>query len=636
MKLFTYLCICVAAFLPAALVAQTNSYTLEIADNTIELGQSVTVNWDTSASSITRDWVGLFVTGAGDRSYLDWEYTTTKSGDFTVTPTTPGRYEFRYFLNNGYERVAQSATVTVTPPPTQVRDYRLEIADRTVATNEPIILSIKAGGTSITRDWVGLYRTSASDRQFIEWKTVPGRNSNLTFAIDTPGTYEFRYFLNNGYERVATSETITVEQPDEETLTYQLEIDQTKVDRGERVTLSWNTNSRDNARDWIGLYRVGSSPNSYLDWAYVSGRAGTIDADTNRVGTYEFRYYLNNGYTLAATSDSFTVSEPEPDDQEIGDQRGYNLTPNKTRYERGETARVTWSVPQNTKFFRNWIGLYRPGDPDTRFIKFEYVDVFSFTETFRLDNDGTYEFRFFTNNSYNKVATSDPIVVVNDTSVACTLDTDDIANLPTPNGPIIALGDSITFGIGASTGEDYVSELEDRLGVNIINAGVSGDTTRDALERLEDDVLDRNPSAVIIFLGGNDEIRRFYAQLSDTLAGRNLQDELDELADDLGYDWMGVPLIPRQETFDNIETIIERIQDTGAATIVVGFDAAIYDSRIDDNYRQIARETDSFFVADIYDGIFGRPRFMSDLVHPNNAGYDIVADRIQPAVACVI
>jgi lysophospholipase L1-like esterase len=280
--------------------------------------------------------------------------------------------------------------------------------------------------------------------------------------------------------------------------------------------------------------------------------------------------------------------------------------------------------------------MYRPGDTDRQYIKYEYVDVLSRTETFRLDNDGTYEFRFFTNNTYKKVATSDRITVSNDDTASCTLDTTNIANLPTNNGPIIAFGDSITFGIGASNGEDYVSELEDRLGVNIINAGVSGDTTRDALERLEDDVLDRNPSAVIIFLGGNDEIRRFYAQLSDTLAGRNLQDELDELADDLGYDWMGVPLIPRQETFDNIETIIERIQDTGAATIVVGFDAAIYDSRIDDNYRQIARETDSFFVADIYDGIFGRPRFMSDLVHPNNAGYDIVADRIQPAVACVI
>jgi lysophospholipase L1-like esterase len=141
---------------------------------------------------------------------------------------------------------------------------------------------------------------------------------------------------------------------------------------------------------------------------------------------------------------------------------------------------------------------------------------------------------------------------------------------------------------------------------------------------------------VIVFLCGNDEIRRFYAQLSDTLAGRNLQDDLDDLATDVGYNWMDVPLIPRQETFDNIETIIDRIQATGAATIVVGFDTAIYDSRIDDNYRQIAQDTDSFFVADIYDNIFGRPRFMSDLVHPNDAGYDIVADRIQPAVACVI
>jgi acyl-CoA thioesterase-1 len=178
--------------------------------------------------------------------------------------------------------------------------------------------------------------------------------------------------------------------------------------------------------------------------------------------------------------------------------------------------------------------------------------------------------------------------------------------------------------------------LEDRLDINIRNEGVSGDTTRDALDRLQRDVLRRDPSVVIVFLGGNDEIRRSYDDLSMTLVGRALQDELDEIAEEVNYDWESVPLISRNETFENIETIVERIQDTGAVTIIVGLDNTIFDASINERYRQVARNTDSFFVSDIYDGVFGRPRFMADLVHPNEDGYEIFADRIQPALTCAL
>jgi hypothetical protein len=69
---------------------------------------------------------------------------------------------------------------------------------------------------------------------------------------------------------------------------------------------------------------------------------------------------------------------------------------------------------------------------------------------------------------------------------------------------VIAFGDSITFGVGTTGSNNYVSRLSARTGVPIENAGRPGDTTADALGRLDGSVLSRDPDIVIAFLGGND------------------------------------------------------------------------------------------------------------------------------------
>ncbi len=74
-----------------------------------------------------------------------------------------------------------------------------------------------------------------------------------------------------------------------------------------------------------------------------------------------------------------------------------------------------------------------------------------------------------------------------------------------PSGEnIICFGDSLTYGTGASGGMDYPAQLSKMISKPIINAGVPGDTTESALERLEKDVLSRDPRIVLITLGGND------------------------------------------------------------------------------------------------------------------------------------
>lgn len=163
---------------------------------------------------------------------------------------------------------------------------------------------------------------------------------------------------------------------------------------------------------------------------------------------------------------------------------------------------------------------------------------------------------------------------------------------------IIAFGDSLVAGQGASAGRDLVSVLSQRLGVPIINAGRNGDTSRSALARLDHAVVSRNPRVVIVLLGGNDLLRR----------------------------------IPREETFENLAAIVERIRRRGAAVLLVGLSIGPFMDPYARGYEDLARRTSAALVPDILDGIIGRADRMSDGVHPNDRGYQMMADRLEPVL----
>lgn len=77
---------------------------------------------------------------------------------------------------------------------------------------------------------------------------------------------------------------------------------------------------------------------------------------------------------------------------------------------------------------------------------------------------------------------------------------------------VLALGDSLTAGVGAAEGEDFPSLLADLTGWQVINAGVSGDTSEQALARLAELLAAHQPQLVIIGLGGNDFLRQIEVQ----------------------------------------------------------------------------------------------------------------------------
>ena len=179
-----------------------------------------------------------------------------------------------------------------------------------------------------------------------------------------------------------------------------------------------------------------------------------------------------------------------------------------------------------------------------------------------------------------------------------------VKNYPQRVGTIIAFGDSLTVGVGASLPENgYVNILSGRFGVPITNSGISGNTTNDGLVRLESDVLSKHPSVVILLLGANDYLRK----------------------------------IPEDETFTNLRTMIDRIQADGAVVLLVGVRGGLFHDKFDDRFSDLARESGCLFVPNVLDGVIGDVKYSSDDgIHPNDQGYLKMADKIAPELASLL
>lgn len=82
------------------------------------------------------------------------------------------------------------------------------------------------------------------------------------------------------------------------------------------------------------------------------------------------------------------------------------------------------------------------------------------------------------------------------------------AQLVPAGSTVLALGDSLTYGTGASPDTAYPTVLAGLTGWQIVNAGVPGDTSAQALQRLPDLLAQHQPKLVIVSIGGNDFLRK--------------------------------------------------------------------------------------------------------------------------------
>ena len=178
--------------------------------------------------------------------------------------------------------------------------------------------------------------------------------------------------------------------------------------------------------------------------------------------------------------------------------------------------------------------------------------------------------------------------------------------VPAERPRVIILGDSLTAGLGISAERSYPSLLQNTFAqqgqpIEVINAGVSGDTTAGGLRRL-DWLLKQNPDLVMVELGANDGMR-------------------------------GVSI---SNIESNISAIIERIQEKQIDVILIGMQiptnyGSEYTQQFKELYPMLAQKYQVEMVPFLLEGVAGdRTLNQADGIHPTAEGHVIIANTVLP------
>lgn len=298
--------------------------------------------------------------------------------------------------------------VPVPPPPVAgvvpvpVLDASSLWVDVVVAPRTPVV--VRFDRAPADRDWVGMYRVGAGEREYLAWQWTDGRASGaLTFEAPVEaGVYEFRLFDRGAFERVATSATFEVRAgPASGSEGPTLRTPSAVVPPGSEVVATF-AGTPGNARDWVGLFRTDADDRRWIAFQYTGGAiAGDLRfAAPAETGSYEFRLFANDGWNLLAVGGAFEVRPPAP----IAPTRP-QMTLARATFAPGESILVEFAAaPRN----RDWIGLYRVGTDDLQHITWQGTnDVELGSLTFVAPTEpGAYEFRMFVGWGYERVAIS--------------------------------------------------------------------------------------------------------------------------------------------------------------------------------------------------------------------------------------
>jgi acyl-CoA thioesterase-1 len=171
--------------------------------------------------------------------------------------------------------------------------------------------------------------------------------------------------------------------------------------------------------------------------------------------------------------------------------------------------------------------------------------------------------------------------------------------LPT-GSQVLALGDSLTQGAGVTPEEAWPNLLANKTGWVVINGGVSGDTSEQALQRLPNLLEQQNPVLVLVTLGGNDMLRH----------------------------------IPEQQTIANLEQILALIKAHGAKPVLLAtpnpspMRAVFRDLSAPDFYRKLAEAQHVPLIEDAIADVLSDPKLKGDTLHPNAAGHVLLSEKI--------
>ena len=177
---------------------------------------------------------------------------------------------------------------------------------------------------------------------------------------------------------------------------------------------------------------------------------------------------------------------------------------------------------------------------------------------------------------------------------------------------LVALGDSLSAGLGLPPGQAFPDRLQASLrakgwDVDVVNAGVSGDTARDGLARY-DWAVPPGADALIVEFGANDMLRG----------------------------------LPPEATKKALSAILDRARAARLAVLIAGMRAAPnlgadYGRDFDSIYLALAKAYDAELYPFFLEGVAADPKLnQKDGLHPNADGVDVIVDRMLPSVEVLL
>lgn len=175
-------------------------------------------------------------------------------------------------------------------------------------------------------------------------------------------------------------------------------------------------------------------------------------------------------------------------------------------------------------------------------------------------------------------------------------------NAPTPvfekiadDAVILAFGDSLTYGTGASKHADYPYILSTLSSHRVINAGIPGEISKAGLTRLPRLLEQHQPELLILIHGGNDLLRR----------------------------------ISPQQTLVNIEQMVMLAKQGDIKVVMLGVpELSLFLLESAEIYQQIADQQNIPVDLDTLPEILSNKSLKSDTIHPNDQGYQLMAEKI--------
>ena len=164
-----------------------------------------------------------------------------------------------------------------------------------------------------------------------------------------------------------------------------------------------------------------------------------------------------------------------------------------------------------------------------------------------------------------------------------------------PKDTILAVGDSLTYGHGASHDESYPSLLASLSGQKVINAGINGDTSDGGVQRLPALLEDKSTTLMILCFGGNDIMQR---------------KSMSSLK-------------------QNLKTMIQMAKAKNIEVLLISIpNFTLFGLSPLELYEEVAEEENIPLLSGILANILSQPALKSDQIHPNALGYKEMSELI--------